>query len=54
MPKDFFLNARYLFGFLAPGSMWIACVMLALNKDVAQIVQSMTVAQGWSSLRPVS
>jgi len=46
MPKDYFLNARYLFGFLAPGTLWIASASLLLGSDPFQALRSMNFASG--------
>lgn len=45
MPRDFFLNARYLFGFLAPGALWLCCVLLGVGIDVGGYFATMSFAQ---------
>jgi len=46
VPRDYFLSARYLFGFLAPGTLWIASASLLLGTDPFQSLRSMNFASG--------
>jgi hypothetical protein len=43
--KEFFVNARYLFGFLAPGLLWVATLLLLVDVNLKEALHAVSTVE---------